>query len=52
MGNILITAFLMLLNIAGMIWMYKEKNYKTAIFSGFAIGILFMNLLIAILSFF
>lgn len=37
-----------LANLICVAWMYENKNYKTAIFNGFAAGICFMGLLNAL----
>jgi hypothetical protein len=48
MEIIVLQAFLTLLNIIGALWMYNRKNYKTAIFNGFAAGVCFMGFLNAL----
>ena len=48
MEIILLQAFMTLLNIVCVLWMYDRKNYKTAIFNGFVAGVCFMGFLNAL----
>lgn len=48
MEIILLQAFMTLLNSACALWMYNRKNYKVAIFNGFAAGFCFLGFLIAL----
>lgn len=48
METVLIQLFMFLLNVACVIWGYYLKNYKTAIFNGFAAGVCFMRFIYAL----
>jgi hypothetical protein len=48
MEVIIIQLIFTTLNIACVFWQYELKNYKTAIFNGFAAGFCFMGLLNAL----
>ena len=48
MEAIIVQAILTLANLICVAWMYEKKNYKTAVFNGFAAGVCFMGLLNAL----
>lgn len=44
----IIETVLMIANLFCVVWMYRKKNYRMAIFNGFAAGVCFMVLITAL----
>lgn len=48
MEIIILQSVITVANLFCVAWMYEKKNYKTAVFNGFAAGFCFMGLLNAL----
>jgi len=45
MEAIIVQAIFTLANLISVAWMYERKDYKAAVFNGFAAGVCFMGLI-------